>query len=118
MTPQLALLVWLCSFHVGVVAKENLRPIIGIYAQPSSRHGEYIAASYVKWVESAGGRAIPIPYNASKPQLKQLFHSINGLLFPGGSAHMLDAAQYLYDLAVHANEHENDYFPVFGYVVR
>lgn len=40
----------------------NLRPIIGILSEPSdSSHGNaYIAASYIKYIESAGGRAVPI----------------------------------------------------------
>lgn len=93
--------------------EHNLRPIIGIYAQPSSKRGEYIAASYVKWIESAGGRVVPIPYNASIPMLIRLFSSINGLLFPGGDAAINDKAQYLFDLALKANQND-DYFPIFG----
>jgi len=47
-------------------------PVIGIFAQPSEDIEEfyptekgysYMPASYVKWVESAGGRAVPLPYN-------------------------------------------------------
>jgi gamma-glutamyl hydrolase len=43
-----------------------------------------IVASYVKFVESAGGRAAVIPYDASREHLKKLFDSVNGLLFTGG----------------------------------
>ena len=36
-------------------------PVIGILAQPSTRtpFKQYVASSYVKWVEMAGGVAVP-----------------------------------------------------------
>lgn len=88
-------------------------PIIGVFAHPISAHGEYIAASYVKWVESAGGRVVPIPYNAPEPYLKSLLPQLNGLLFPGGAATVNDKAQFLYDQAVQLND-QGVYFPVWG----
>lgn len=88
-------------------------PIIGVFAQPISQHGEYIAASYVKWVESAGGRVVPIPYSAPKAYLKQLLPQLNGLLFPGGGAVVNDRAEYLYQLALELND-QGVYFPVWG----
>lgn len=94
--------------------------IIGIFAQPShAAHPacggacEYIAASYVKWVESAGGRCVPIPYNASVPALETLFGRINGLLLPGGGNPLPDAARYMIGRALKAND-AGDYFPVWG----
>lgn len=47
----------------------NLRPIIGILDQPTdeplNNYGKtYLVASYIKWVESAGGRVVPVPYNS------------------------------------------------------
>ena len=49
----------------------NNRPIIGIMTLPSeyvefpNDTYSYIAASYVKFVESSGARVIPIPYEAN-----------------------------------------------------
>lgn len=45
----------------------NNRPIVGILTQPTSgglrKYGSsYIAASYVKFIESGGGRAVPVLY--------------------------------------------------------
>lgn len=114
-------------------AQYNQRPIIGVFAQPSDfpKHYptdkfSYIASSYIKFVESAGARAVPIPYDTPKDQLKYLFNSLNGLLFPGGSALLWDddnthgvmsnmtlAGQYLIELAKEANN-KGDYFPVWG----
>lgn len=43
-----------------------------------------MGASYVKWVEAAGGRVAPIRFYASDAELRRLFDSVNGLIFPGG----------------------------------
>lgn len=53
---------------------ENTRPIIGVFTQPTdgsiTNYGEqYIAASYVKYVESAGARVAPIKYVHSTPKI-------------------------------------------------
>jgi hypothetical protein len=36
----------------------------------------------VKWIEAAGGRAVPIRFYASDAELRRIFNSINGLVFP------------------------------------
>jgi len=66
----------------------NLRPIIGILSQPVNETAgaasrAYLPASYVKWMESAGARVAPIPYDADEPTLRSLFSSINGIIFTG-----------------------------------
>lgn len=109
----------------------NLRPIIGIFTQPTGREesrlaaGEsntedsYIAASYVKFIESAGARAVPVHYDASEDELRSLFSSINGMLFPGGGTSLANTTQFttsarlLLNLALEAND-KGDYFPVWG----
>ncbi|GFH15267.1 folate gamma-glutamyl hydrolase [Haematococcus lacustris] len=79
----------------------------------------YIAASYVKWVESAGARVVPILYDMSPAQVRARFAMINGLLLPGGGASLrpghqfYDTAKLLVDLAVEAND-KGDYFPIQG----
>jgi len=78
-----------------------------------------MAASYVKFIESAGGRVVPIHYEAPQHQLKEIFSSINGVLFPGGSTNLANTTQYastaryLFDLAKQANQ-KGDVFPVWG----
>lgn len=109
-------------FIVNIYGKElNNRPIIGILDQPSpnylSKYGDtYLTASYVKWIESSGGRVIPIPHKASKDHLKELFFSINGIIFTGGDLSLLKNTTYyqtslfFYNLAIEANKN-GDYFP-------
>lgn len=100
------------------------RPIIGILAQDTSGYMKktfgptYIAASYIKYIESAGGRVVPIRNNMTEEQLEELFHSINGVLLPGGDADIYGSpyertGKILFNLAVKAND-AGDVFPLWG----
>eukprot|EP00164_Ancoracysta_twista_P000843 GFYU01001111.1.p2 GENE.GFYU01001111.1~~GFYU01001111.1.p2 ORF type:complete len:160 (-),score=28.95 GFYU01001111.1:1036-1515(-) len=78
------------------------RPVIGVLAQPAASadaellmgqlggikgsEPTYIAGSYVKWVEGAGARVLPIPWDVEEDELMGYFRNINGLLFTGGGA--------------------------------
>lgn len=105
----------------GNAAYKTTEPLIGILTQPCSDcpGRSYIAASYVKWVEAAGGRVVPIRFYASDAELKRLFNSVNGLVFPGGLTWLwLDApyvitARKLFNWAVEANNN-GDVFPIHG----
>ena len=74
---------------------------------------------YVQWVESAGARAIVIPYNANHSTLDRLFASVNGLLFTGGGTDLffngtyLQTADYLFQKVLAANR-GGDFFPLHG----
>ncbi|KAM9337752.1 gamma-glutamyl hydrolase [Symphorus nematophorus] len=103
-------------------ADVNERPIIGVVAQAyrfaKPNQSAYIAASYVKYLESAGARVVPVMINKTPEEYKALFNSINGILFPGGRSSIVSSsyqrtAQILYDLAIEANK-GGDYFPVWG----
>jgi gamma-glutamyl hydrolase len=98
----------------------NNRPIIAIFSAPSTSKSagcegscDYLAASYIKWVESAGGRVVPVPFHASHEHIDLIFKSVNGLIFPGGGASMSDSAKYFYSKAVASNK-AGDFFPVWG----
>jgi len=102
---------------------QNDRPIVGILAYPvdvtnEQQYGSYyIAASYVKYIESNGGRVVPIFYDSTQTELLNIFNQINGVLFPGGGADitvnspLYNTAKYLVDLAMAAND-KGDYFPI------
>eukprot|EP00455_Lapot_gusevi_P055421 TRINITY_DN900_c0_g2_i2.p1 TRINITY_DN900_c0_g2~~TRINITY_DN900_c0_g2_i2.p1 ORF type:complete len:320 (-),score=47.30 TRINITY_DN900_c0_g2_i2:698-1657(-) len=117
------LLLWGCALPLCLGAL-NMRPIIGILSLPNSdgtpRGGpSHIGAAYVKWIEQAGARVAVIPWDAEPSELSNLFSSINGLLFTGGSLSFTEnttlyqTASYLYGVAVNANSN-GDYFPVWG----
>ncbi|XP_060730192.1 gamma-glutamyl hydrolase [Tachysurus vachellii] len=100
----------------------NDSPIIGVLAQevrtPTPGKNTYIAASYVKYLESAGARVVPVMINKTEEEYTKLFKSINGILFPGGGVSIFSsgyatAAGIFYKLALEANS-KGDYFPVWG----
>lgn len=104
------------------IEKRNDRPIIGVLAQevfnPQPKQNSYIAASYVKFLEAAGARVVPVMINQTEEEYIQLFKSINGILFPGGGVSLVSsgyakAARIFYRLAIEATS-QGDYFPVWG----
>jgi len=106
--------ILLLVFAGSVSAAVNNWPIIGVYSQPTSDGSQdYIAASYIKWIESAGGRAVPIPYHISNSHAEGNFSVLNGLLFPGGGSSLPSEATYFYQYAVKQNL-AGDYFPIWG----
>ncbi|CAK7351885.1 unnamed protein product [Dovyalis caffra] len=75
--------------------KLNYRPVIGILSHPgdgasgrlnNATNASYIAASYVKFAESAGARVIPLIYNEPREILFEKLNLVNGVLFTGGWA--------------------------------
>nr|XP_005288158.1 gamma-glutamyl hydrolase-like isoform X2 [Chrysemys picta bellii] len=124
------LLLLLCANALASVVSRsrrggsNEKPIIGILAQEcdfTSFHrfgSSYIAASYVKFLESAGARVVPIRLNRSEEEYDKIFQSINGVLFPGGGVDLKTSeysrtARIFYNKALKAND-KGDYFPVWG----
>lgn len=98
----------------------NKYPIIGVFTQPSSsREGScggkclYLAASYVKYLEAAGARVVPVNYYATAAQLDTMLRSVNGVLFPGGGSSFPSSAQYVYDKVKVMND-AGDFFPLWG----
>jgi gamma-glutamyl hydrolase len=112
------------SATLASAQKINDRPIMGILTQPSTGTGlpgdSYVAASYVKFAEAGGMRAVPVFHNGTTEYLTKTFQSINGLFFPGGGANIAEgsqlrkAADLLFSLALKAND-AGDYFPVFAH---
>ncbi|KAL7632891.1 UNVERIFIED_CONTAM: hypothetical protein RMT77_016798 [Armadillidium vulgare] len=91
----------------------NLRPIIGILSEELSYEMEddfgylnytsYIAASYVKFVESAGARVAPVLIDQPDEYYEYLGRTLNGFLFPGGGLYLNSsyskALQKIYEIA-------------------
>jgi len=116
---------FLLVVFVFVVVSANDRPIIGVFTQATESTlvpfgKSYIAASYVKWLESAGARVVPIFHTATQVELKAVFNSINGIFFPGGAADLTPSsplfrsAFFMYQLALNANDN-GDFFPIQGH---
>ncbi|XP_007231561.3 gamma-glutamyl hydrolase [Astyanax mexicanus] len=102
----------------------NNRPIIGVLTQEVTDKemkpygSTYIPSSYVKYIESGGGRVMPIQLNQTSEEHEKIFKSINGLLLIGGASDLEKSefshtAQIYFRLAVKAND-LGDYFPIWG----
>jgi len=107
----------------------NERPIIAVLSQELSytlrkhygdrNYSSYIGAAYVKCVEMAGARVVPVLINQPDEYYDMIFNTTNGLLIPGGSANILDsgyqrAAQRIFERAVQAFDSEGDIYPIWG----
>jgi len=101
----------------------NDRPVIAVLAQrvkDDEKKRSYIAASYVKSLESSGARVIPIPTSMPEKEVEEIFHSVNGVLFPGGRTDWETREGYykhaihFYTKAKEAVADNNDYFPIWA----
>lgn len=107
----------------GSYERGSKRPIIGIimqecYGNMTKLGRFYIAASYVKFIESAGARVVPIRPDLNDAQYETLFRSINGVLLPGGGANLTHSgysrvAKIFFTKALESFDN-GDYFPVWG----
>ena len=72
------------------------KPTIGILTKPCKEElptvecGGMLEARYIRWVEQAGGRAIPIHYDATEEQIDYIMDRINGVFFTGGGNDLFD----------------------------
>ncbi|XP_066029648.1 gamma-glutamyl hydrolase-like [Pocillopora verrucosa] len=101
----------------------NCCPIIGVLAQETDGNvkkfgSQLIAATYAKFIESAGGRMVPIFINSTAKEIEKLFYSINGAIYPGGHR-LLHHTNYtrvgkqILELAMKAYD-KGDIFPIWG----
>jgi len=114
---RLSAIVCVLGLFAAVYAAYD-RPIVGILTQLHDSKRTYIAASYVKWVESAGARAIPLLFERwDDDTLVKMLKSINGVVLPGGGAEIegryLDALVTIFNYAKSANDN-GDHFPLWG----
>ena len=114
------LVITFCCVLGTLVSAINNYPIIGIFTQPTISTIPdcggaclYIAASYVKYIESSGARVVPIDFHATTSELDALLPKLNGVLFPGGDAEFPASAQYTFD-KIKAFNDAGDYMPLWG----
>lgn len=115
----------------------NNRPLIGVltvpldaggcvtYALSQNKQTGIKATScfhnlYVQWIESAGARVVPIPYNKPFSEIDDTLVGLNGILFTGGDVILqnlnstyMKTAKYLLDQVLKIND-SGEYFPLWG----
>ncbi len=115
---------------------ENLRPVIGVFAQATntitnadsidptvqselSAYRWMIPASYVTWIGQAGGRVLPILPDQPPEYYDELFPKISGLFFAGGNQGIepddiyTEDGEQMWELAKAAND-DGIFFPIWG----
>ncbi|XP_075237241.1 gamma-glutamyl hydrolase A-like [Lycorma delicatula] len=106
----------------GLLAVKNGRPIIGVIAQevnPGDNSKSFIPAAYVKALESAGARVVPIFINRTEVYYRETLSYINGVLIPGGSSIFElkggfgEATVRVYNIAKQMNNN-GEIFPILG----
>ncbi|XP_017783519.1 PREDICTED: gamma-glutamyl hydrolase A-like [Nicrophorus vespilloides] len=118
------LFIWLAASAVSATTM----PVIGILSQeakslqkyfPDVQYHSYIAASYVKYIESAGARVVPIWIGRDEQYYSDIVNKTNGILFPGGATWFYDkngyadAGEMIYRAAIASNE-AGRFFPLWG----
>ncbi|KAH9779193.1 gamma-glutamyl hydrolase 2 [Citrus sinensis] len=103
----------------------NYRPVIGILSHPgdgasgrlsNATNASYIAASYVKFVESGGARVIPLIFNEPEEILFEKLELVNGILYTGGWAKnglYYDIVEKIFKKILEKND-VGDHFPVYA----
>lgn len=106
----------------------NDRPIIAIVTHDMkstftndhawlNSYSTYMSDAYVKFVESAGARAVPLIYkqDTTAADIAEVLSHVNGLLMPGGAGNSAYEAweEVIYDQALALNAN-GVHFPVFG----
>jgi len=137
---RLSRLPFVLSLCCAWVCWATDRPIVGVLSVPTDkgcisaiggRHLSEVGGSscftslYTKYIESAGGRVVPIFYDASDAELTRVFNAVNGVLFTGGevtvgdpdssaeSRQYLHAASLLFNLTLAAND-AGVHIPLWG----
>ena len=101
--------------------KLNDRPIVAVLAEATKAFEgySYIAASYIKYLESAGARVVPIPESFTQEEVENVYKYVNGVFFPGGGTKWFESSYYknavkAIQTSIEAGTTGQDYFPVWG----
>ncbi|XP_020231388.1 gamma-glutamyl hydrolase 2 [Cajanus cajan] len=101
------------------------QPVIGIVSHPgdgasgrlsNATGASYIAASYVKLVEAAGARVVPLIYNEPPETLLKKLELVNGVLFTGGWAktgYYFQTVTKIFKKVLEKND-AGDHFPLYA----
>lgn len=101
----------------------NMQPIIGIVSQPLADDmvndlrfvgtDSYIMAAYVKFMEAAGARVVPLIWNEDWSITLSKLQKINGVLFPGGAGDYVDYGRAIIDQLQTFND-SGQFYPAWG----
>ena len=108
---------WLTTLDV------NKQPVIGILSQTYDfdtsgdprfdNHTSYIMASYVKFLEAAGARVVPILWNEPEESILEKVSKLDGIHFPGGNGDYMKTAQTVLDQIMKYND-AGQFYPAWS----
>jgi len=61
--------------------------------------GSYVNSADARWLEMAGARAVPILYDSTEEEVRQVFSRVNGVYFTGGPAKPMNAPSPYFETA-------------------
>ena len=89
----------------------------------SSEYNAYIAAGFVKFIEQAGARAVPIFHTDSDKDIENLLNKLNGVIIPGGGVDIQNKdgsptdftlkVKFIFDYAKKKTD-EGIYYPIWA----
>ena len=74
---------------------QELSPELKAKVPDLANKTSYIGAAYVKYLESAGARVVPILTYKDDRYYEELFKHLNGILFPGGGVSLKNSGQWI-----------------------
>ncbi|CAD8152642.1 unnamed protein product [Paramecium octaurelia] len=123
----------IASLFLSSVISATTKPTIGILTNPSDLKDydkslySYFPSSYVKWIEQAGARVIPIHWDSSYDEITSTLNQINGVLFTGGDVDLYlnntqpgftfnkftDTASFIFQKVIQFNK-AGKFYPLLG----
>ena len=108
--------------YVVMTVDATSKPLIGVLSLPCSDNSgvcapaqvdfnatSMIGASYVRWIESGGGRVVPLLADADHEYIKKLLPKLNGVLFTGGSAEFNISVSFYYSQVINIIDYLRKY---------
>lgn len=113
----LILVLIVLNFSIACFAT-TASPVIGVLAIPAYKTNEQkIVASYVKFLQSAGARVLPVFLDKDDQYYRNVISTTNGLLFTGGGVDLrtedVGSARSLWNHAMKINT-DGGYYPILG----
>ena len=104
--------------------KDNTnKPVIGILSQTLEDsmaadpryegYTSYISSTYVRWIESAGARVVPITSEESLESVADKLSKLNGVVLPGGGGDYNTTAEFIFNKVKEYNDN-GMFYPLWG----
>jgi gamma-glutamyl hydrolase len=101
----------------------NEQPVIGIVSQGIDSdfvndprfvgYDSYIMAAYVKFIEAAGARVVPLVWNEPAEVTMDKLSKLDGVLFPGGANSYVQYGEKIIQKLMEYND-EGHFYPAWG----